>query len=330
MKVLFVFSETAINNTGSLTRDQGESMLQQGIEIEYFSIKNKGITGYLKHIFKLRHHLNSNRYDLIHAHYGLCGLVALFAKNGQTKLIISYMGNDLLGNHYRNGRSTFYGKLLVFVNQFFGRYADAVIVKSPSMADRILHNKKTVIPNGLNVELFRPVDKSIALKKTGWDNQIRHILFMADPRRPEKNFSLTEDAMRHIRISNVQLHLLDKIPHEEVVYHFNASDVCLISSFHEGSPNVIKEAMACNCPIVTTDVGDVRWVIGDTAGCFIASFEPKDFAEKIESALKFSKLTNKTVGRERLLELGLDSVTIAKTIIDIYHSVLGECVASVE
>jgi glycosyltransferase involved in cell wall biosynthesis len=102
----------------------------------------------------------------------------------------------------------------------------------------------------------------------------------------------------------------------------NAADILLLTSFSEGSPQIVKEAMSCNCPIVSTYVGDVRWVIGDTKGCYITTFDPADVVEKIKLALKFSEKIGRTKGRERIIELGLDSDTIAKKIIDVYYSVL--------
>lgn len=99
----------------------------------------------------------------------------------------------------------------------------------------------------------------------------------------------------------------------------NAADVLLLTSRYEGSPNVIKEAMACNCPIVATDVGDIRWIIGDTEGCYLTSFDPGDVASKLQLALKFGRRTR---GRERLIELGLDSVSVAKRIVQLYQDVI--------
>ena len=102
----------------------------------------------------------------------------------------------------------------------------------------------------------------------------------------------------------------------------NASDCVLLTSFSEGSPQFIKEAMACNCPIVTTNIGDVNWVLGNTDGCYLTSFKPEDVAEKIILAIEFRETHGHTRGRERIIELGLDSETIAGKIISVYNEVL--------
>jgi glycosyltransferase involved in cell wall biosynthesis len=190
------------------------------------------------------------------------------------------------------------------------------------MSHRILCDNKTVIPNGVNLSTFFSLDRFLSLKKVGWDPRFNHVLFLSDPDRPEKNFTLAKAAIKHLEIEGVKLHFLNQIPHNDLVYYYNASDVCLLTSYHEGSPNVIKEAMVCNCPIVTTNVGDAKWVMGNTDGCFITSFEPEDIAEKIRLAIEFRAKHGYTSGRERIIELGLDSVTVAGKIIEVYNKVL--------
>ena len=92
----------------------------------------------------------------------------------------------------------------------------------------------------------------------------------------------------------------------------------------EGSSNVIKEAMACNCPIVTTNVGDAAWVTDDTPGCYLTGFDPAGIAEKLASALSFAEKHNRTTGRNHLLQLGLDEATIATRIINVYKIALSQ------
>ena len=101
--------------------------------------------------------------------------------------------------------------------------------------------------------------------------------------------------------------------------YLNASDLLLSTSLWEGSPNVIKEAMACNCPIVTTNVGDVKWLLDGVEGCLITTNDPKDVADKIKKALNFK---GRTKGRDKLISLGLDSEHIAKKIIKVYEEVI--------
>jgi teichuronic acid biosynthesis glycosyltransferase TuaC len=118
------------------------------------------------------------------------------------------------------------------------------------------------------------------------------------------------------------LHVINCVSIDELKYFYSAADLLLLTSFHEGSPNVIKEAMACNCPIVSTNVGDVPEVIGKTEGCFLASFDPIDVAEKMRFALEFAQTKGRTNGRQRIIELGLDSETVSAKIIEVYNKVL--------
>lgn len=128
--------------------------------------------------------------------------------------------------------------------------------------------------------------------------------------------------MEILNDNSVILHTVYNVTNTDLIYYYNAAELLLMTSFHEGSPNVIKEAMACNCPIVSTDVGDLRWLFGQTPGYFITSFNPADIAEKIKRAIEFRKKNSQTKGRERILELGLDSDTVAMKIIEVYKKVL--------
>ena len=109
----------------------------------------------------------------------------------------------------------------------------------------------------------------------------------------------------------------DETPNKITPFFYNASEIVVLTSFHEGSPNVIKEAMSCNIPIVSTDVGDVKQLIANTDGCYITSYDPKDIAAKIELALNYNK---KTTGRLDIEHL--EESNIAKKIINIYSLVL--------
>lgn len=322
MKVLFVSSGNTKEGISPIINNQGHSLKKQGIVVDFFTVKGKGFWSYFRHIFILSDYLRTKEFDIIHAHYGLCGLVALFAKNHDVKLIVSFMGNDLLGDHSKNGNAGISGKLRVCINQICAKYFDYIIVKSHEMENKISFGNKTVIPNGIDMIQFVPIDKQQAIAKIGWDQHCRHVLFLSSPDRPEKNFRLAEIAFRNMKTDGVLLHILKDIPHHDLVLYYNASDVCILTSFHEGSPNTIKEAMACNRPVISTDVGDVREVFGDIEGCYISSFDPADVTEKIRLALDFGLTKDRTDGRDRIIDLGLDSETIAGKLIALYDKVL--------
>ncbi len=317
MRVLFVVSGNSPFGINPLIKSQGESLINSGIELGYFLIKGKGLKGYLKHIGRLRKELKLNDYDIIHAHYGFCGWVAVLTFKKIPK-VVSFMGSDLAGGADESGRIRLSEHFYVYANRLLQLFIDFFIVKSKNLAVHVLFKSKMrIIPNGVDFEQFRPLSKndvieglSIKLEKTK-----KYILFLGAKGLPGKNFSLLEEAM--LRLKDVRLLAPYPIDHSIVPLYLNIGDVLVLTSFSEGSPNVIKEAMACNCPIVSTDVGDVKEVIGDTGGCYIASFDPEDMADKISKALQFGR---RTQGREKIKHLEINE--IAKRIIKIYKYVL--------
>jgi len=204
-------------------------------------------------------------------------------------------------------------------NIFYYIRWDATIVKTRQMEDMLRMSKLHVIPNGVNMERFTLMEKNKAREKIKYFSEKKLILFLADPRRSEKNFPLAKQVVDALNNPDIELMAVYNVSNELIPCYLNAADALLLTSKWEGSPNVIKEAMACNLPIVSTDVGDVKEVIGSTEGCYICSYDPKVVAEKIKMALDFGKRTN---GRERIIELGLDADNIAKKIINVYDKVL--------
>ncbi len=305
MNVLFVISGNAKHGISPITLNQGESLKKAGLNIDYFTIKGRGLRGYLKSIPKLKTQLKETKYDLIHAHYSLSGLVASLA--GAKPLIVSLMGSDVKGSKY-------YRIIIKFFHKIFW---SATIVKSEDMKASLGIKNVLIIPNGVDLNKFKPCPKKEAFVVTKWDQSKRHILFAANPKLLVKNFKLANEAFDILSQSDIELHVLDNISNAHMPFYYNAADVVLLTSFWEGSPNVIKEAMACNCPIVATDVGDIKEVIGKTDGCHICSFEPNNLAFAIKKTLTFNNRTN---GRKNILHL--ESNQVAKKIISTYNSVL--------
>ena len=307
MKVLFVSSGNSVFGISPITLNQGNSLIRCGVSVTYFPISGKGMLNYLKNIIPLKKHLSVNYYDIIHAHYSKAAIVASFA--GSKPLVVSLMGSDL--------KTAFLYKIaIVILNKISWNHT---IVKSDKMRKSLIKANVSIIPNGVDTDAFHSLDKIDCQNKLGWNLKKKHILFAAKPSRPEKNYNLAQQACELLTSEDIELHSLIDVQPLQIPIWMNAADIILLTSLWEGSPNVIKEAMACNRPIVATDVGDIKWLFGDKQGHYLTEFSPEDVAEKIDLALNFSANHSKTNGREQIFKLGLDSVTIAHILMEVYH-----------
>lgn len=183
---------------------------------------------------------SNQQYDLVHANYGLTAPAALLQR--QLPVVLSLWGSDLLGK---------FGPL----SQFCARHSDQVIVMTQGMAET-LGQPCHVIPHGVDLDRFRPLP---ATPDVGWDGDV-NVLFPYDPERPVKDFPKARrvvEAVDERTDRTVTLRTLSGVAHDEMVRYYNAADVLLLTSKREGSPNVVKEALACNLPVVARAVGDV-------------------------------------------------------------------------
>lgn len=304
MKVLFVSSGNGELGISPIIKNQGESLKRHSIFVDYFTINGKGLKSYINHIFLLRNYLRKHSYDIIHSHYSLSSFVASLA--GSNPLVVSLMGSDTQSGPIE--------KLLIKL--FSKLFWKDVIVKTDSMKRAIRITKAKVIPNGVDIDKIQPVNL-----KTTTDSSLT-ILFAANPKRKVKNYNLAESAMKKLNDPKIIFKVTHDVSHEEIIRQINCTDVLLLTSFWEGSPNIIKEAMACNCPVVATNVGDVRWLFGNEPGHYITSFDAQDVADNIRLALDFSELHGRTNGRKRILQLGLDADSTAQKIINVYKRIM--------
>lgn len=223
------------------------------------------------------------------------------------------MGTDLLGSLNNDLRYTSKSRIFSLIYKIIAKYfADGVIVKARIMQKRLFKGTKSlIIPNGVDTNKFH----SMKLNKNK-NNKI--ILVTYDISRMEKNYKLLDEAIKYLNDESVKVKNVYNISQEKLMLDYNKCDVLVLTSLHEGSPNVIKEAMACNCPIVSTNVGDVEWLLDDIDGCYITSFDFIDVANKVNLALKFSESKVRTKARIRIFELGLDLDSTARKIIRSY------------
>ena len=293
-----------------IIKSQADSLKNKGMELQIFPILGKSFGGYLKNIPKLRKQIITLKPDIIHSHYSFCGFVAsLTSKN--IPIVVSLMGSD-----------THHSKLMKLIIKLFSDYRwRKTIVKSEDMKIRLGLKNASVLPNGVDLNLFKPLNKRECRQKLDWDLNQKYLLFASDPDREEKNFALAKAAINRIKINPIELKIVYNIEHSQMPFYLNASDVLLLTSKWEGSPNIVKEAMACNIPVVSTKVGDIEYLFGDTEGYYYTDPDSNKLAEKINYVLDNDIKPN---GRQRIIDLKLDSESIADKLIQLYEEVLSK------
>jgi glycosyltransferase involved in cell wall biosynthesis len=171
----------------------------------------------------------------------------------------------------------------------------------------------------LDLERFRLIPQAEARRHLGLPAEGRLVLFVGSPTSSRKRYDLARRAVDIVKRSRpVELVLGWAVPHEQIPYFMNACDALVFTSRQEGSPNVVKEALACNLPVVSVAIGDVPERLRDLAGCEVcADDEPETIAAALIRTLDRGA---RTAGRERMREL--DEHIITERVIGVYRSVL--------
>ncbi len=303
---------------GSFVQAQMESLRPLGVEFDVLFIDGReSHWNYARAVRDLRAKLKSNPYDLIHAHFGLSGWVARC--QGRVPVVVSFMGDDVLGRFKRSGRISLYGRLLWASSFLLARLVGAVIVKSREMKSKLRLDSAHVIPNGVDLNLFRPLDPAEARRTLGLDPKKKYVIFPYNPAEGRKRYDLIEAAVGRARQSIPAVEILHArgIPGARMPLYMNAADVLVLASLAEGSPNAVKEAMATNLPVITVDVGDAAELIGSTEGCYVVPREVEAIAARLVEACRRG---TRTCGRDWIARLSIESV--AKQIVDVYSMVV--------
>lgn len=313
MKVLFIVSGNKNGEPGVVVKNQAESIVSSRLtSVDFFLIVGKGLWGYFRSVPKLSKVIRKKGVDILHAH-GFASLTATLSL--KKPIVVSLLGSEVLENK----------KIRWLFRLLAKRWWNTTVVKSLELKQIVgqSNQKVLVIPNGVDTNKFKPnmePDKEVV----GFSITKKTILFLADPTRESKNFNLSQNAFSLLNNPNVELKVKCNFPKEDVPKLINAADIILITSKWEGSPNVVKEAMACNKPIVATNVGDIAWLFDNEPGHFLTDHTPYDVAHKLKLALEFIESGKFTKGRTRIFDLGLDSETIANKIYSIYEALLNE------
>jgi glycosyltransferase involved in cell wall biosynthesis len=293
---------------GVYIRSQIESLPAAGIEnVGFYEIEGwRSKLNYMFALWELPQRVAAASPDLVHIHYGLSAIAASFVR--RWPMVVSFCGNDLLGRPDETGRISRSSSFMAEWCKLAALRADAVIVKSEEMR-RVIGDwaDVEVIPNGVDFSLFNPVPREVARSRLGWPLDTPILLFPSNLHEARKNYACAKDAVAILlnRGLPIRLEWLWARSQAEVVLAMNAADIMLLPSFHEGSPNVVKEAMAVNLPVVSADVGDCRERLATVSPSAVVDRTPQAFADAIQAILACGRRSN---GRAVLKPLSIDAV----------------------
>ena len=301
MKILFVCSK----NSGKIVPfilEQADCLVQNGCKIDFYTVTRKGFLGYLSCRRGLLQKISDFQPDIIHAHYGLSGLLANLQRC--VPVVTTYHGRDI-----NKPKVLWFSKWTICLSRF------NIFVSQKNIDIAKPKKNFALIPCGINFDVFKPLNKVECRRKMGFSEDEKLVLFSSNFDNQVKNPQLAKETMK--LLPGVKLLELKGYTREQVCLLMNAVDAVLMTSHSEGSPQFIKEAMACNCPVASVDVGDVREVTAGVEGCFICDYSAEEIAGKLQKIFKRNKRTD---GNGKVYNF--DNRIIIEKILNIYKAIL--------
>lgn len=298
-----------VTSRSPIFKNQEKILEMMGVETSTVSVPRpddnstgRSLTNYVHYSIQVQKKSIKN-FDLVHANYGLTAPFALTQVN--RPIVLTLWGSDLAGRYDR-------------LTKICAKYCDEVIVRNEEMR-RELGRDAHIIPSGVDLEQFKPLPKLDTQREVGWDPSKKHVLFPYSPSRSVKNYPLAERVVEQVDdkcSDEVCLQTVYGIDHDDVPTYMNAADALLLTSHREGSPNTVKEAMACNLPVVATDVGDVRELLSDVSISRVCTSE-----EGLIVALhQILEGDSRPEGRDHVRDLSLDRM--GERIVEVYEKAL--------
>jgi len=323
MKILLVtnmFPTETRPNYGVFVKEQMEAVVRYYPDVDYelYYIDNKnGNKAYLSSIIRINNKINRGNYDIVHVHYGLSGLFLLNPfRRWKVPVIMTLHGGDIQPEQ---------GKTIqVALTRMILRHVDAAITLNDRMTELVSGRCRNVVKIACSVDtdIFTPSENKHVLPCQ--DRRIR-LLFPSDPGRAVKNYPLFQDVVsvleRKYNLS-VDTECIVNMNRKQVAQTMRDSDLMLMTSISEGSPQVVKEAMACNLPVVSTKVGDVDVLLG---GVNRSAWSESANSENIADLVYYSVYKDEPVGvpgRDKIFDLGLDHSSVSTQIYNLYCSLI--------
>ena len=302
MKILILCSKNSGRIAPFIT-DQVEALQKVGVVCDYFTVEGKGVKGYLRNFIPMMRKIREFQPDIIHAHYGLSGLLANLQR--KVPVVTTFHGSDI-----NNPKVLRYSKVSIILSAW------NIFVSDKNIQLAGVKGKFSLIPCGVDTDIFRPIERKPVREKLDLRESDHIVLFAGAFDNPVKNPELAKEALA--KVPDARLMELKGYSRTQVAELMNAADVCLMTSHSEGSPQFIKEAMACGCPIVSVDVGDVAEILEGVEGCRIADKNAMDVALKIEQVLIENRRTN---GYEKIKNSGYEAAVVTEKIKNVYQNI---------
>ncbi|HKC48598.1 MAG TPA: glycosyltransferase family 4 protein [Gemmatimonadales bacterium] len=304
--------------TTHFVKRQAEFLQRAGVQVDVFHFRGaKRLWNYIRAWRDVRPRIDPNRVDLVHAQFGQSGILALPKR---LPLVVTLRGSDILGIVGSDGRYTLAGRASQAVTRFAVRRADAVVVVSDHMKAYFTTDAPvSVLPSGLDFELFRSIPRDEARDRLGWPREKRLVLFAGNPDQPRKRYGLARAAVDLVnRTLPAELVVAWGVRHTDIPLYMNACDAFVFTSMQEGSPNVVKEALACDLPVVSVPIGDTTERLRGIAGCeLVADEQPEAIAAALERVLRRG---GRVAGRVAVAHLAEEAITTR--LIDVYRNAM--------
>jgi glycosyltransferase involved in cell wall biosynthesis len=299
MRVLFVIPGEAQGSSMVFARRQAESLAREGVEVEVFHLRSRTSLWVLaREGVRFRRTVRSFDPQVIHAHFGT--VTALFAAWAapMRPLVITFRGSDL---NLSPSLRSLAGQVL---SQIAALRARRIVCVSRQLRERLWWRRGVVIilPSGVDPEVFCPEPRFAARRRLGWDDDERVVLFNAGHDPATKRLDLASEALRFTQglLKGVRMEVLDgTTPPARVPELLNAADCLLLTSDREGSPTVIQEALACNLPVISVDVGDT---VERLRGMQCSAIVPREAAAIASELARVLRTPTRSDGRRKVAE----------------------------
>lgn len=292
MKVLAVtnmYPSGEFPGRGVFVQEQIQSLIAIGLNVRVLFVDRRrdGPSAYYRMGGRLAELFREFDPDLVHIMYGGVMAQRVVRHYHARPTLVTFHGSDLLGENLSGLARKLISRYGVWCSKRAAGAAQGIVVVARHLL-RLLppaafNGQVRVLPCGIDLERFKPLDPAACRRQLAWSGDAFHVLFASsngDPvKRPWLAKAAVEEALQ--RGLPVELHHMTGVPNADVPAWLNASDALLLTSLQEGSPTIVKEALACGLPVVSVDVGDVAERIEGIEGCYLAQPTAADLADKL-------------------------------------------------